>query len=259
LKDGHDVLDRLAQHPRVAKFICKKLIRRFITDTPSQTLIDSASLVFRQNWQSPEQIRLVMRHILLTDEARNSWNNKIRRPFETAVAAMRALGSDFTLQVAHSKSDEFMYRLGFTGHSPYDWPAPNGFPDVAPAWSGSNNYAMSWKLLNWMSETKVDNANPETAPRFAPILETTRAGLPVAQWTATKLVDFWCNRILGYLPEPQRRQALIDFMRQNGDAATYVIQDTDSWSASDLKKHYNQQRLRSMVSLILMSPEFFAR
>ncbi len=259
LKDGHDVLDRLAQHPRVAKFICKKLIRRFISDTPSQALIDSASLVFRQNWQSPEQIRLVMRHILLTDEARNSWNNKIRRPFEVAAAAMRALGSDFTLQVGHSKSDEFMYRLGFTGHSPYDWPAPNGFPDTTSAWSGSNNYAMTWKLLNWMSETKFDNANPDTAPRFVPILETSRAGVPVAQWTATKLVDFWCNRILGYLPESQRRQALIDFMRQNGDAATYVIADTDTWSGTDLKKHYNQQRLRSMVSLIVMSPEFFAR
>ncbi|MEO6364625.1 MAG: DUF1800 domain-containing protein [Luteimonas sp.] len=259
LKDGRDVLDRIANHPRVAKFICKKLIRRFIGDTPSQALIDSAAVVFRQYWQSPDQIKRVLRHILLTDDARNSWNNKIRRPFEVVVAAMRALDSDFTLQVAQSKSDEFMYRLGFTGHSPYDWPAPNGFPDVATAWSGSNNYAMTWKLLNWMSESKIDNANPDTAPRFVPILETTRAGLPVAQWTATKLVDYWCNRILGYLPESQRRQALIDFMRQNGDAATYVIADTDTWSATDLKKHYNQQRLRSMVSLILMSPEFFAR
>jgi hypothetical protein len=47
-------------------------------------------------------------------------------------------------------------------------------------------------------------------------------------------------------------------MRQNG-AAGEVIADTDAWSANDLKKHYNQQRLRSMVSLVLMSPEFLAR
>ena len=259
LKDGRDVLDRIANHPRVAKFVCKKLIRRFVADNPSPALIDSAAVIFRQNWQNPDQIKLVLRHILLSQDALNSWNNKIRRPFEVAAAAMRALGTDFTLQVSQSKSDDFMYRLGFTGHSPYDWPAPNGFPDIATAWSGSNNYAMTWKLLNWMSETKFDNANPDTSPRFAPILETTRAGLAVADWTAIKLVDFWCQRILGYLPKAQRRQTLIDFMRQNGDAGTYVITDNDAWSASDLKKHYNQQRLRSMVSLILMSPEFFTR
>lgn len=259
LKDGRDILDRLASHPRVAKFICKKLIRRFVSDTPSQALIDSAAAEFRARWQDENQIYHVLRHILLSADARNSWNKKIRRPFEAAAAAMRALGTDWTLQVAGGKHDEFMWRLGFTGHLPYEWPAPNGYPDTAGAWSGSNSYGMTWKMLNWLSETKSDNANPDTAPRMAPILETTRAGLPAAQWTATNLVDFWCNRVLGYLPEPQRRTQLINFMAQNGDPSTYLITDTDAWAASDLKKHYNQQRLRSMVSLILMSPEFFSR
>ena len=52
---------------------------------------------------------------------------------------------------------------------------------------------------------------------------------------------------------------LRSFLAQNGDPASYVIEDTDSWAQSDLKRHYNQQRLRSMVSLILMSPEFLSR
>src|SRR3546814_3610277 len=87
--------------------------------------------------------------------------------------------------------------------------------------------------------------------RSLPILEATRSG--VSQWTATSLVDFWCRRLLGYLPA--RRNVLVDFMRQNG-AAGDVIADSDSWAGNDLKRHYNQQRLRSMVSLVLMSPEF---
>ncbi|MEP6632676.1 MAG: DUF1800 domain-containing protein [Luteimonas sp.] len=257
MKDGHDVLDRLANHPRVAKFICKKLIRRFVSDTPSQALIDSAALVFRQNWQSTEQIRLTMRHILLSDESRNAWSGKIRRPFEAVAATLRTLGSDWTLRLDDGKSDEFMYRLGFTGHTPYDWPAPNGYPDLATAWSGSNSYAMTWKIQNWLTET--GDGSPAPAPPIAPVLATTRNGLPVAQWTATKLVDFWTKRILGFTPKESRRQALIAFMAQNGDPNAYVITDNDAWSGNDLKKHYNQQRLRSMVSLILMSPEFFNR
>lgn len=248
LKDGHDILDRLASHPRVAKFICKKLIRRFFADDPSQQLIDSAAAVFRANWQQPDQIKRTLRHILLSDAALNNWGQKNRRPFEAIAAALRLSGSDWTWKIGDDKSDEFSWRLGPTGHVPYDWPAPNGYPDTGVAWSGSNSYAMTWKMLNWLTETK-DGSTP-----LLPILAATRSG--VSQWTSKNLVEFWCNRLLGYLPD--RRQVYIDFMRQNG-TANDIIADTDEWSKNDLKKHYNQQRLRSMVSLILMSPEFLAR
>ena len=248
LKDGRDILDRLASHPRVAKFICKKLIRRFCADRPSQQLIDSAALVFRANWQKPDQIKRTLRHILLSDAAFNGWGEKRRRPFEAVAAALRMSGSNWTPRVGDGKSDEFSWRMGFTGHMPYDWPAPNGYPDTAVAWSGSNSLGMTWKLLNWLAETK-DGEVP-----LLPILDATRSG--VSQWTSTALVDFWCKRLLGYLPA--RRSVLVDFMRQNG-AAGDVISDTDAWAGNDLKRHYNQQRLRSMVSLVLMSPEFLAR
>lgn len=251
MKDGRDVLDRLASHPRVAKFICKKLIRRFINDTPSQPLIDSAAAVFRANWQRADQIELTLRHILNSDDFFYSWGRKKRRPFESAVATMRVLGNDWTLRPGHAKSDEFMWRAGFTGHVPYNWAAPNGYPDTGIAWSGSNSYAMTWKLLNWLTE-----ASDADVP-LSPILATTRSG--VASWTANNLVTFWCQRILGYQPEAARKQVLVNFMAQNGDANSYVILDNDVWQQSDLKRHYNHQRLRSMVSLILMSPEFLSR
>jgi len=251
MKDGRDVLDRLASHPRVAKFICKKLIRRFVSDTPKQTLIDSAAVIFRANWQQPDQIERVLRHILNSEDFINSWGMKSRRPFEATVAAMRALGQDWTVAVGDGKSDELMWRFGFTGHVPYNWPAPNGYPDTAQAWSGANSYAMTWKLLNWMTETS--NASVPVSP----ILATTRSG--VSSWTANNLVTFWCNRLLGYQPDAARKQTLVNFMAQNGNAASYVIADTEAWAGNDLKAHYNQSRLRSMVSLILMSPEFMSR
>ncbi|MEO8367411.1 MAG: DUF1800 domain-containing protein [Pseudoxanthomonas sp.] len=251
LKDGRDVLDRLASHPRVAKFICKKLIRRFINDTPSQKLIDSAAAIFRANWQHPKQIEITLRHILNSDDLYNSWGQKIRRPFEATVAAMRVLGQTWTVRLDHDKSNEFMWRVGYTGQTAYNWPSPNGYPDIAVSWSGANSFAMTWKLINWMTETK------EAEVPMSPILDATRTG--VASWTANNLVNFWCQRLLGYQPTAERKSVLSRFMAQNGNAATDVIADTDAWAASDLKKHYNQQRLRSMVSLILLSPEFQTR
>jgi uncharacterized protein (DUF1800 family) len=251
LKDGRDVLDRLASHPRVAKSICKKLIRRFVSDSPNPALVDSAATVFRQNWQAADQIERTLRHILTSPLLYNSWGHKQRRPFEAMAAAMRVLGVDWTLRVGQDKSNDFMWHMGFTGHTPYEWPAPNGYPDSAPAWSGSNSHAMSWRMLNWLTET-TDNGVP-----LAPIVQATRAN--VAQWTAANLVDHWCRRILGYLPTAARRQTLLAFMAQNGDPNTYVIADTNAWATGDLKQHYNHERLRSMVSLILMSPEFLSR
>ena len=253
LKDGRDILDRIASHPRVAKFICGKLVRRFFADAPPSGLVDSAAEVFRAHWKAPDQIARTLRHILLSDFAHQAWGFKQRRPFEAVAAALRALGSDWTPRVGDARSNELMWRLGYTGHAPFDWPAPNGYPDTAPDWRGGNSYAMTWKLLNWLTETSADGVP------VAPILAATRAGLAASQWTPRRLVEFWARRVLGYLPEPARLQVLVDFMARNGHPDTYVVTDTDAWAMGDLKRHYNQQRLRSMVSLLLMSPEFLAR
>ncbi|RNF85215.1 DUF1800 domain-containing protein [Lysobacter psychrotolerans] len=252
LKDGRDVLDRLASHPAVARHVCRKLVRRLVDDNPPETLVASAAAVFRTHWQSPDQIERTLRHILLSDAFYNSWGLKQRRPFELVVAAMRSLGINWTLAVGDDTSDGFMWRMGFTGHVPHEWPAPNGYPDRGSAWEGANSHAMTWKMMGYLTEGKDGGGIP-----LAPILATTRS--EVASWTAVQLVAFWCLRLLGYLPSAAQRQPLVAFMAQNGDPATYVIADTDGWSGSDLKQHYNQQRLRSMVSLILMSPEFASR
>ncbi len=252
MKDGRDILDRIVRHPRVAKYVCGKIVRRFVGDMPDQSLIDSAAQIFLANVQSPDQLRQVLRHILLSQELRNSWGRKRRRPFESIVAALRALGSTWTLAPSGSRSDDFMRRLGSTGHVPYNWPAPNGFPDIAPAWSGSNSMVMTWRTLNWLTETNDDSGAP-----LCPVLALSRSG--VATWTANNLVDFWSNRLLGRVLTGQRRQQIVGFMAQNGDPANTVIEDTDVRVSSDMKRHYNQQRLRSMVSLILLSPEFMSR
>lgn len=254
MKDGRDIMDRLASHPRVARFICKKLIRRFVGDRPPQSLVDSAAAVFRANWQQPDQIAKTLRHILTSEAFKNSWGMKNRRPFELIAAALRGLGSDWTPKVGDSRTDSLFYLLTSAGHVPYEWPAPNGYPDTFLAWSGSSSYVMTWRVLDWLSETNDGAATP--AP-IAPILDATRSG--VTSWTANNLVDFWCQRLLGYLPATSRRAVLAGFMAQNGNPATDVITDTDAWAASDPKKHYNQQRLRSLVALILLSPEFTTR
>jgi uncharacterized protein (DUF1800 family) len=251
LKDGRDILDRLATHPRVARFICKKLIRRFMSDEPDPALVGSAAVVFRNNWRSSTQIKTTLRHILLSPQMRSAWGLKSRRPFEAVVAAMRVLEIDWTPRIDNGKTDELMWRMASTGHSPYEWPAPNGYPDTNAAWSGANSFAMTWKILGWLTETN------ESGVPLAPIIATTRRR--VSSWTSTRIVDFWCRQLLGRLPSAERRQTLVRFLAQNAHPDTDVLEDSDTWAANDLKRHYNHQRIRSVVSLVLNSPEFLAR
>src|SRR3546814_18125412 len=52
-KDGCDILDRIASHPSVAKFVCNTLLRRFFHDRPSQPLHQSQAAVFLAHWNKP--------------------------------------------------------------------------------------------------------------------------------------------------------------------------------------------------------------
>lgn len=251
MQDGQDVLDRLASHPGTARFVCRKLVRRLVSDTPSQALVDSAAQVFRQHWQSPDQITHVLRHILGSEDFLQAWGVKQRRPLEVVVAAMRAIGTDFTLRLDNAASNDLMWLHGFTGHAPFGWPAPNGYPDVASAWNGSNALAMSWRVLNYLPERQ-----DEGAP-ILPVVAISRSQVP--SWTAVALVDFWVARILGRPLGTMRRQSLLQFMAQNADPYNEVLVDTNAWAGNDLKRHYNHERLRTLVSLLLASPEFFER
>src|SRR5690606_14981890 len=93
MKDGRDVLDRIASHPRVARFVCGKLVRHFAGDDASAALVESATQLFRAHWQDADQLRTVLRHILRSPDVRDGRQGKRRRPAEIIAATLRATGS----------------------------------------------------------------------------------------------------------------------------------------------------------------------
>ncbi|HET8647745.1 MAG TPA: DUF1800 domain-containing protein, partial [Vicinamibacteria bacterium] len=95
LVDGEMVLDALAAHPGTARYVCRKLCRRLIGDAPSQATVDAAAQVFYDQRQAPDQLRQVVRAILLSAEFRATWGAKVKRPFEVVASALRAAGANF--------------------------------------------------------------------------------------------------------------------------------------------------------------------
>lgn len=270
--DGGRVFDILAQHPATARRLAGKLCRRFIGDNPPQSLIDSAAALWKSTWQANDQIAQVMRHILTSDAFKTTWGEKVKRPWEAIVHAMRATSAQFTPRLRPTSGwdayVDFNDRMAQTGNGPFRWPTPDGFPDTMEKWQSVSPLSQTWRFTSRLVEMRDTTAGDP--PFFLRIEQQTKAGLTPQNRTATQLVDFWIGRIFGYDIDTGRRQKLIDFMRQNA-AATAALDldedDTDAgvpqhrgrWNAGNLSRHYTIARLRAMVGLMLMLPEFFHR
>ncbi len=241
LKDGRDVLDLIANHPGTGRFLARKLCRKFISDDPPQSVIDAAAATFNANVTAPNQIELTLRTILLSTEFQTTWAAKSKRPFEIIASALRATAADFNIRLDDSQSDSFMSRIAATGQDPFSHRAPNGYADAQEHWLSTTPLIMTWRMVNWMTSSRDSND-----VYMMPILQDT----PPNVVTANQLADFWIDRLLNRPLSADERKEVVDFMGagSNPDLALDLAGDTSV-----------QDRLRSMVGLILLSPEFLWR
>ena len=267
--DGRKLFNILSAHPGTAKFIARKLCRRFVGDSPGTALVDSIATLFQQTYTAPDQITQVVGAILASDEFKTSWGSKMKRPAMSAVSALRGLAADFTPVPDNSDTwtttEEFHSRVQATGNRLFNWPTPNGYPDLQQAWSGSSALGMTFRMLARIPEMHATNGDNAT-PFLADVQAQSLAMFPdPTQRNANNLIGYWCDRLYGYRPEPTYTTA-INFLRQNAaaNAALDIVTDNDNdhtgtWNINDLSKHYTIARLRSAVALLLCAPEFLRR
>lgn len=127
IKDGLKVIDILVAHPSTAKFIAKKLAVKFVSDNPSEGLVNRVAKSFQD---SKGDIKTVLRTLFTDKEffAPENYRAKIKTPFELAVSAMRAINADT------NASPAILAILNKLGEVPYGYQAPTGYPDMAEDW-----------------------------------------------------------------------------------------------------------------------------
>jgi hypothetical protein len=126
-RDGEMVIDILVHHPSTVKFISTALVRRFVSDTPPQSLVDRVSQVYVK---TDGDIREMMKTVLTSPEFNSpaAYRAKIKSPFELAASAIRALGGDTNGSPALG---QFIAKMG---EPLYRYQAPTGYPDRAEQW-----------------------------------------------------------------------------------------------------------------------------
>ena len=261
MKDGEDVLDRLCAHPGTARHIARKLCCRFVGENPSTTLVSAVADAFGNYLTAPDQITRMLRVVLASDEFKTRWGDGMKRPFDSIIAGLRAIDSDFVPMPdntnAWTTSEQFFNGLQLTGNRPFHWGPPNGYPDTMRAWASSGALAMTMKTLTWLTDMREDNSN-ENSPLVTDVVAQTKAAIPAANRSAEAIVNYWSQRILGGPLQPASGVATT-FLRQNADTDEPLDLDHDDWNTGNLKRHYTQSRLRSSVGLLLASPDFLRR
>ncbi|HRN60281.1 MAG TPA: DUF1800 domain-containing protein [Chiayiivirga sp.] len=267
MADGRTLFDLLCRHVGTARNICRKLCRRFISDDPPEALVESAAQLWKAQWQAPDQIAQVLRHILNSSAFKTTWGEKTKRPWEVLMQAFRATSAVITPRPrtgTWNSYSELTSLFQQTGHGPFRWPTPDGYPDHSRKWQAVSPLSQTWRVLSRLPELRVPGGDENSpAAYFLRIEEVSRAQFPTpAAATAGAVVDFWIARLHGQPILPERRNEIVCFLGQKTDpvqAAGVQLTWDNAWNAGNLGRHYTIPRLRATVALIAMSPEFYQR
>jgi uncharacterized protein (DUF1800 family) len=208
VNDATYALDAVADHPSTKRFISKKLLQKFVTETPTEAQIQTMIT----EWDATGgDLKALVRKAIDGTFNPEAVGNKIKMPFETVIGAMRLSRSDMNqfniiggyLQIAALKNVPHLY------------PAPTGYPEEGGAWINTNDLL---ERQNWAFAAAND---PFYSAHIIELLAA--AGLTAASPPAS-VADFILDTIVGGRVTPAERQLVIEMLTTN-DAGGAIPMD----------------------------------
>jgi len=185
---GSRDLDRLieivCQHPSTAQFIATKLCKRFVSLTPSDSLIQTVAAAFTT---SQGDIKQTLRAIFLSDDFAESHGQLLKRPFKFMVSTLRALAAETQ---ANKPLLEPLQRMG---HGLFQYPTPDGYPDEELPWMGTLMWRWNFALAI------AANQQPSVQVNLQPLRQA------LAKPTTP---SHWFQYLIGRLPTETERAAI---------------------------------------------------
>lgn len=166
---GHGVafLEWLAVQRATAQFVCTKMARRFVADRPSAALVDAMVQAWMANDSAiPPVIQAMVTHPDFDAAA----GEKFRRPLDYLTFALRAAGSTVTASTDRQDLGTLYQLLVGLGQVPFDWAAPNGYPDVEGAWLNGGAMLQRWNAVGDLLANAVPVVSSDTWPIVSPFL-----------------------------------------------------------------------------------------
>lgn len=150
LAHGEAFLRWLASHPSTVVHVCRKLAVRFVGDQPDEGIVDAmAAAWLAHDSQIAPVIEAMVSHPGFDAVA----GSKFRRPLDYLAAVLRALEADVVPTTDVALLAPLGQSLASLGQLPFDWPAPNGYPDVEGAWLNAGGLLNRWTLIGALVAT----------------------------------------------------------------------------------------------------------
>ena len=248
--DVEVILEYLAQHYGTARFIATKLCRRLVGDNVPESLIASTADEFWNRRDDSNQLREVYRHVLLSEEFKNTWGDKARRPTEALLRAWRAVDIDFTPRHEQEGiSGGILGRLEQAGHRPFEMEPPTGYPDFKAFWQGTGTMVFTWRTITYLlTRNNTDDIGINLAQKTNDMLTTP------AQRTPHNVVDNWMQLALGFTLSTPTFSKVAQFLAQIAEVGVDETLDNSMDTTNTSSGGEYNRVLRATVGLIVMLP-----
>jgi hypothetical protein len=195
-------LSYLARHPATATRLATRLCTRFVSDQPSQAIVAAVAAAYLSH---DTAVAPTLRALVGHPDFAAAAGAKVRTPTEDYVAAVRALGIRLQAPTADESFANAMYwQYGELGQAPYEWPAPNGYPEVGAAWASAGRVLTSFDAHRNLAARwwPTDQAR---FPRFESLLPTMPA-------TLGHVIDTVALRTMGEKPSTAVRTGIAELL-----------------------------------------------
>ena len=125
MEQGLVVLRDLARHPATAKHVAQKIAIHFVSDTPPPAFVDRLAKRFLD---TQGDLKELAKELVASTEAWDAPREKLKRPGEWIVGALRATG------YAPPDVRPVVQAQNLLGEPLWRPPAPKGFSDATAAW-----------------------------------------------------------------------------------------------------------------------------
>ena len=234
---AQSLLKHLARHPATARRIALKMCTRFVSDQPSAAIVEAVAQAYLNNGTS---IKAMMRTLVAHPDFAASAGQKARTPVEDAIASYRALGMTPKKPV---REDDFgnniVFQVANLGYRPFQWPRPDGPPDVADAWSSVGRMLGSFHLHGVLAN--------RTSPTSGVVWQPLNHWLPAFPATMQEIATYASRKLLARTPTKTALKAVSQRLEVPLDR---VIRNFD-----ELKDY----RVQRMLASLLDSPQHMSR
>ena len=199
MKDGLMVLDILSRHPSTAKFIATKLVRHFVSDSPSPELVARVAATFTK---SNGDIRESLKAIFFSPEFNSTevYRSKVKRPFELVISAIRTVGAETN---GGPGTHQWIARMG---EPLYGFQTPNGYSDSAESWVNTGGLLERMNFGLALASNRVQGTRVNLSSILGNVKRT--------EIDKAKVMDASLRTILGSDVSAATREALLKQMDQ---------------------------------------------